>query len=44
MNADDMAQWIARSQHVKPGNPMPSFDRLEDRRLSARAAYLVSLR
>ncbi len=39
----NMARWIADSQHLKPGNAMPSFERLEGPRLDALAAYLASL-
>ncbi|HYD80297.1 MAG TPA: cytochrome c oxidase subunit II [Paucimonas sp.] len=35
--------WIAASQHIKPGNEMPSFDRLSAEDLRALAAYMESL-
>ena len=35
--------WIAASQHIKPGNKMPSFDRLSAEDLRALAAYMESL-
>ncbi|WP_420473737.1 cytochrome c oxidase subunit II [Noviherbaspirillum sp. ST9] len=37
------AGWIAASQHIKPGNGMPSFDRLSPDDLRAIAAYMESL-
>jgi cytochrome c oxidase subunit 2 len=40
----NIAGWIASSQHLKPGNAMPSFDQLEGRHLRALAAYLESLK
>ncbi len=39
----NIAGWIASSQHLKPGNPMPSYDRLDGPQLRALAAYLASL-
>jgi cytochrome c oxidase subunit 2 len=39
-----IAAWIASSQHLKPGNAMPSFDKLEGRQLRLLAAYLESLK
>lgn len=35
--------WIAASQHIKPGNKMPSSDRLSPKDLRAIAAYMESL-
>jgi cytochrome c oxidase subunit II len=43
-NAGTIAGWIASSQHLKPGNRMPSFDALPGRDLRAVAAYLESLK
>lgn len=43
-NAGTLAGWIASSQHLKPGNPMPSFDQYPGRDLRAIAAYLASLK
>ena len=40
----NIAAWIASAQHLKPGNPMPSFDRLEGPELRALAGYLESLK
>jgi cytochrome c oxidase subunit 2 len=40
----NIAGWIASAQHIKPGNAMPSFDRLPSRNLRALAAWLASLR
>ncbi len=40
----NIAAWIASSQHLKPGNAMPSYDGLEGPQLRALAAYLESLR
>jgi cytochrome c oxidase subunit 2 len=40
----NIAAWIASSQHLKPGNGMPSYDQLEGTQLRALAAYLASLR
>jgi cytochrome c oxidase subunit 2 len=39
----NIAGWIASAQHLKPGNTMPSYDRLEGRQLRAISAYLASL-
>jgi cytochrome c oxidase subunit 2 len=40
----NIAGWIASSQHLKPGNTMPSYDQLEGPQLRALSAYLASLR
>ena len=40
----NIAGWIASSQHLKPGNLMPSYDHLEGTQLRALAAYLSSLK
>jgi cytochrome c oxidase subunit 2 len=40
----NIAGWIASAQHLKPGNAMPSYDRLEGRELRALSAYLASLK
>lgn len=40
----NIAGWIASAQHLKPGNLMPSYDRLEGPELRALAAYLDSLK
>jgi cytochrome c oxidase subunit II len=40
----NIAGWIASSQHLKPGNAMPSFNQLEGPQLRALAAYLESLK
>ena len=42
-NAGTLAGWIAASQHLKPGNKMPSFDRFTGAELSALAGYVESL-
>lgn len=42
-NRGALAGWIASSQHIKPGNLMPSFRELPGEELSALAAYLESL-
>ena len=39
----NLAAWIASSQHLKPGNAMPSYDQLRGEQLRAVAAYLASL-
>lgn len=39
----NIAAWIASAQHLKPGNRMPSYDRLEGPQLRVLAAYLESL-
>lgn len=44
VNAGTLAGWIASSQHLKPGNRMPSFDTLSGADLRAIAAYLESLK
>jgi cytochrome c oxidase subunit 2 len=36
-------EWIASSQHIKPGNLMPRFDDLDRDQLAALAGYLQSL-
>jgi len=43
-NVGTLAGWVASSQHLKPGNRMPSFDRLQGTELRALATYLASLR
>lgn len=43
-NAGALAAWIASSQHLKPGNLMPSFGMLAAEDLAALAAYLSGLR
>jgi cytochrome c oxidase subunit 2 len=40
----NIAAWIASAQHLKPGNPMPSYDQLEGPQLRALAVYLESLK
>ncbi len=39
----NIAGWIASAQHLKPGNTMPSYDRLDGPQLRALSAYLASL-
>ncbi len=39
----NIAGWIASSQHLKPGNTMPSYDQLDGPQLRALSAYLASL-
>lgn len=39
-----LAAWIASSQHLKPGNLMPSFKDVQGDELRALAAYLQSLK
>jgi cytochrome c oxidase subunit 2 len=43
MNAGSLAGWIASSQHLKPGNLMPSFRSFSGEELRALAAYLEGL-
>lgn len=43
-NVGAMAGWIAASQHIKPGNRMPSFDQWSGEELRAVASYLDSLK
>jgi cytochrome c oxidase subunit 2 len=43
-NEGTLAAWIASSQHLKPGNLMPSFGMLAGEELRSLAAYLESLR
>ncbi|MDX2205293.1 MAG: cytochrome c oxidase subunit II [Hyphomicrobiaceae bacterium] len=43
-NAGTLAAWIASSQHLKPGNKMPSFNVLSGTELRAVATYLESLK
>ena len=40
----NIAGWIASSQHLKPGNAMPSYDQLEGPQLRALSAYLEALK
>ncbi len=40
----NIAGWIASSQHLKPGNAMPSYAHLEGPQLRLLAAYLASLK
>lgn len=40
----NIAAWVASSQHLKPGNAMPSYDQLQGAQLTAIAAYLESLK
>ncbi|MGH8728921.1 MAG: cytochrome c oxidase subunit II [Burkholderiales bacterium] len=43
-NVGTLAGWIASSQHLKPGNPMPDFNIFTGEELRALAAYLESLK
>lgn len=43
-NAGTLATWIAGSQHIKPGNGMPSFEILDSPTLHAIAGWLESLK
>ncbi len=43
-NVGTLAGWISSSQHLKPGNLMPSFGNLQGEELRAIAAYLESLK
>ena len=43
-NAGALAGWIASSQHLKPGNLMPSFHHFSGEELRAMAAYLQTLK
>lgn len=43
-NAGTLAGWIADSQHIKPGNQMPSFNQLSGEGLRALAQYMESLK
>jgi cytochrome c oxidase subunit 2 len=43
MNRGSLAGWIASSQHLKPGNLMPSFRHFSGEELRELAAYLESL-
>ncbi len=42
-NVGALAGWIAGSQHIKPGNAMPSFNQLSGENLRAVAQYMESL-
>jgi cytochrome c oxidase subunit II len=42
-NVGTIAAWIAATQHLKPGNLMPSFNAFSGSELRALAAYLESL-
>ena len=39
----NIAGWIASAQHLKPGNAMPSYDRIEGTQLRTLAAWLAAL-
>jgi cytochrome c oxidase subunit II len=43
MNKGAVAGWIASSQHLKPGNLMPSFRHFRGEELRELAAYVESL-
>ena len=43
-NTGAVAAWIASSQHVKPGNLMPSFREFSGEELRALASYLAGLK
>jgi cytochrome c oxidase subunit II len=43
-NKAAIAGWVASSQHLKPGNLMPSFRELSGEELQALAAYVDSLK
>ena len=43
-NAGSLAGWIASSQHLKPGNLMPSFEDFSGAQLRELAAYLEGLK
>ena len=43
-NAGTLAAWIVSSQHIKPGNLMPSFTEFSGEDLNALAAYLDRLK
>jgi cytochrome c oxidase subunit 2 len=43
-NAGALAGWIASSQHLKPGNLMPSFAAFSGAELRELAAYLEGLK
>lgn len=43
-NIGTLAAWIAASQHLKPENKMPSFERLTGAELTALAGYVESLK
>jgi cytochrome c oxidase subunit 2 len=44
MNAGSLAGWIASSQHLKPGNLMPSFRHFSSEELRELVAYLETLK
>jgi len=43
-DAEQLARWIASSQHLKPGNLMPAFREFTSAELAGLSAYLASLR
>jgi cytochrome c oxidase subunit 2 len=43
-NTGAIGGWIASSQHIKPGNLMPSFEHFSGEELRALAAYVESLK
>jgi cytochrome c oxidase subunit 2 len=43
-NRGTLAAWIVSSQHLKPGNLMPSFGELDGEELKALAAYVENLK
>ncbi len=44
VNIGTLAGWTSSAQHLKPGNPMPSFGNLQGEQLRAIAAYMESLK
>ena len=42
--SERVAGWIASSQHIKPGNLMPSFAVFSGEELQALAEYMASLK
>lgn len=43
-SVDNFERWISQSQHLKPGNLMPSFREIPAQELNELARYLASLR
>ncbi|MFS0782438.1 cytochrome c oxidase subunit II [Bacillus sp. 1P06AnD] len=43
-NEQEIKRWLTDSQDLKPGNKMPSYDKLNEDELDALAAYLMALK
>ena len=41
---DGITRWLSASEHIKPGNAMPSYEHLEEEQIRSIAGYLESLK